>query len=320
MAGVPHDLVVLALRDRPELLSCLLERVAGARLSGRLEVVDSAVRFAASLETRPDLLFSLPSSGSDPSPWLMVEVQNRKDEQKGRSWHLSTSVLLQQGGMGDLVVVTSSRSVARWASRVAHHRGVLGTRKRLSPVVLHLSKDHLASLLDPAAPELALFAVWARCRGAGPEAKRVALRALEVSESLPEGLREAQVRAILAMLGERLLRVLKETIMDVTQIPETKASRAFRLFYEERGRAMLLAKRSADAFAEGQRGALLAVLAARGLAVTEAERSRIEAISDPAALDEHIRRAATARTVAEVLAPGKPTRNGRSRRAARKSG
>lgn len=312
MAGVPHDLVVLALRDRPELLSLLLERVTGARLSGRLEVVDSAVRFAASLETRPDLLFSLPSSGSDPSPWLMVEVQNRKDEQKGRSWHLSTSVLLQQGGMGDLVVVTSSRSVARWASGVAHHRGVLGTRKRLSPVVLHLSKDRLASLLDPAAPELALFAVWARCRGAGPEAKRVALRALEVSESLPEGLREAQVRAILAMLGERLLSVLKETAMDVTQIPETKASRAFRLFFEERGRL--------EGLAEGKRGALLALLAARGLAVNEAERSRIEAISDPEALDEHIRRAATARTVAEVLAPGKPTRNGRSRRAARNGG
>lgn len=159
MAGAPHDILLLALKEKPELL------------------------------------------GPDPS-WILVELQNRKDERKARTWHLATSVLLQRHRMGDLVVITASRAVARWAADVAEHRGDLGTRKGLTPVVLYLSRKELKRLLDPATPELALFAVWARCRGAGPEAKQVARRALEVTEALPPQLQEAQTRAILAMLGK----------------------------------------------------------------------------------------------------------------------
>ena len=169
MAGVPHDILVLALKDKPSLLAELLRRVAGTDLQVPLTPADSAVRFTASLETYPDLVFTTPSPEI---PWILVEVQRRKDPQKGQSWHLATSVLLQgDGRMGDLVVITASRSVARWAERVAQHRGGLGTRKGLTPVVLHLSSREIEALLDPAAPELALFAVWARCRGRGAEAR-----------------------------------------------------------------------------------------------------------------------------------------------------
>jgi hypothetical protein len=45
-------------------------------------------------------------------------------------------------------------------------------------MVLLLSKEHVDALLDPARPELAIFAVWARCRGHSIEARRVAKRGL----------------------------------------------------------------------------------------------------------------------------------------------
>ena len=112
MAGAPHDILLLALKEKPELLSELLFRVAGVRLAGPLAPADSAARFAVSLETYPDLVFTTP--GPDPS-WILVELQNRKDERKARTWHLATSVLLQRHRMGDLVVITASRAVARWA-------------------------------------------------------------------------------------------------------------------------------------------------------------------------------------------------------------
>lgn len=148
------------------------------------------------------------------------------------------------------------------------------------------AKDHASALLDPARPELAIFAVWAGCRGHGPSARGVAKRALELTEALPASLREGQARAILAMLSRQLLASLKEMAMDVDKVPETKASRAFRLFFEARGK----------------REALFAVLAARGLSPTKEERASIAALTDVAVLDRCVQAAVTAASVGAVLA------------------
>jgi hypothetical protein len=200
------------------------------------------------------------------------------------------SVLLQRDGMGDVVVITASRSVAAWAKRAAHHRGEQGTSLGLTPVILLLSKDHVAALLDRARPELAIFAVWAGCRGHGPDARGVAKRALELTEALPAPLREGQARAILAMLSQQLLASLKEMAMDVDKVPETKASRAFRVFFEKQGEA------------NGRRESLLRVLAARGLSPTKKERASIAALTEVAALDRCVHTAVTAASVGAVLA------------------
>ena len=211
MPGTPHEVVLLAIRENPELFAEVLRRVVGTDMPGPIEVIDSNVRFAASLETRPDLVLRTPNATSK---WTTIELQNRKDESKCRSWPLAVSVLLQRDGMGDVVVITASRSVAAWAKGAAHHRGEQGTSLGLTPVILLLSKDHASALLDPRRPELAIFAVWAGCRGHGPSAHGVAKRALELTEALPAPLREGQARAILAMLSRQLLASLKEMAMD----------------------------------------------------------------------------------------------------------
>jgi hypothetical protein len=263
----------------------------GTDLPGPIEVIDSNVRFAASLETRPDLVLRTPNATSK---WTIIELQNRKDDSKCRSWPLAVSVLLQRDGMGDVVVITASRSVAAWAKRAAHHRGEQGTSLGLTPVVLLLSKDQVAMLLDPTRPELAIFAVWAGCRGHGPSARDVAKRALTLAEALPAALQEGQTRAIMAMLSHQLVASLKEMAMDVDKIPETKASRAFRVFFEKRGE-----KRGAT---QGRREVLLNVLATRGLSPTKDERASIAALTDVAVLDRCIEAAVTAASVDVVLA------------------
>jgi len=291
MPGTPHEVVLLAIRDNPELFAEVLRRVAGTDMPGPIDVVDSNVRFAASLETRPDLVVRTPNATSK---WVIIELQNRKDESKCRSWPLAASVLLQRDGMGDVVVITASRSVAAWAKAAAHHHGERGTSLGLTPVILLLSKGHVEALLDPARPELALFAAWARCRGHGPEARRIANRAIELTEELPAPLREAQTRAILAVLNPRLVASFKEMAMDVDKIPETKASRALRLFFEERGKA--------EGKAQGKREALLAVLATRGLSPTKEERTSLDAITDLTVLDRCIQAAVTTTSVGVMLA------------------
>jgi len=292
MPGTPHEVVLLAIRENPELFAEVLRRVVGTDMPGPIEVVDSNVRFAASLETRPDLVLRTPNATSK---WVIIELQNRRDQSKCRSWPLAVSVLLQRDGMGDVVVITASRSVATWAQRAAHHRGERGTSLDVTPVILLLSRDRIEALLDPGRPELAIFAVWACCRGDGPEARRVATRAIALTEELPDPLREGQTRAIMAMLSQRLLAALKEIAMDADKVPETKASRAFRIFFEQRGEA------------RGKREALLAVLAARGFSLSNEERASIAAVTDLAMLDRCIQAAVTAASVGAVLAGAVPS-------------
>jgi hypothetical protein len=295
MPGTPHEVVLLAIRENPALFAELLRRVVGTEMPGPIEVMDSNVRFAASLETRPDLVLRTPNAASK---WTIIELQNRKDDSKCRSWPLAVSVLLQRDGMGDVVVITASRSVAMWAKRAAHHRGERGTSLGLTPVILLLSQNYATALLDPARPELAIFAVWAGCRGHGPEARRVAKRAIELVEEMPAPLQDAQARAILAMLSQQLLASFKEKPMDVNKVPETDVSRAFRVFFERRGEA----RGEAQGEANGRRESLLRVLAARGFSPTKDERASIAALTDVAVLDRCVQAAVTAASVGAVLA------------------
>jgi hypothetical protein len=110
-------------------------------------------------------------------------------------------------------------------------------------------------------------------------------------------LRDAAVRAIVAVLREPLLDYLREISMNPDQLPETRAARRFRLFFEERGKA----EGKREGLAEGKRAALLTVLEARGLAVSEEQRAVIAACDDAGALDAWIVRATTAGSTAEVL-------------------
>jgi hypothetical protein len=302
MAGAPHEVLILALRDRPDLLGELIHRVTGAPRGGPLEVVDAATRFAKSIEVRPDLIFR----GESPR-WILFELQNRPDEKKRRSWPLAVSLLcIREKAMGEVVVLTASRRVADWARRVGHQRGELGTRFELTPIVIHLAGKRIDALLDPARPELALFAAWAMHDRQGPEARRVVTRAVELVDLLPAPLRDAQERAILGVLSEPLLALLEKLSMDIDKIPETPMSRRVRLLFEKNGKAA------------GKREALLTVLEARGLTVTTRERARIMACKDAEVLDSWIAAGVTAESVPEVIGEAPIVKPSRPRKAAPK--
>ncbi len=137
--------------------------------------------------------------------------------------------------------------------------------------------------------KLAVLAAWAVHDQRGPDAKNVVREALEVIEADPDPrLREAMVRAMVSSLGEPLVEVIRETLMNPSLFPESPAYTALRRDLEARGMG----------------GALLAVLAARGIAVDDGARARIAACLDAATLDRWITRAATASSLDEVFAEG----------------
>ncbi len=259
MPSPAHEVPLQLLHDHPALLATLLEKLGGRAPEGMLRPVDTNLRFADPAEVRPDLVFV-----AERPRWLLVELQNRIDPDKGRRWIIAAAIQLDQtGAMGEVVILTSSRRVAAWARDVAHVQGDFGSRFALTPLVLPIVGKAISALLDEAHPELAFFAAWAVRGRRGPRARQVVDRAVELTERLPDELRDAAVRAIVAVLKEPLLDYLKAIAMNPDQLPESRAARRFRQFFEERGKAEGkregLAEGKREGLAEGKRGALLAL-------------------------------------------------------------
>jgi hypothetical protein len=300
MPGIPHEVMVAMLREQPSVLAALVQVLTGRTLVSGLAAIDSTVRFVQTAEVRPDVLLA------DGPRWAVVEVQNKRDPDKQRRWLLAAGVLLNQTGvLGDVLVITARRSVAAWALTVAHLTTPLGTKLELTPVVLYVSPETLDLLLSEQHPELAVVATWAVSHRNGPRAKAVVVRALEVTQQLPKALQEAQRNAILTLLSARMLAWLEETQMDPAKIPMSRAALEFKARIGAQARNEGLAEGRTEGrtegLAEGKRGALLALLGARGLPVTGKERAAIEGCADPATLDGWIVKAATAGSVGEVL-------------------
>lgn len=131
-----------------------------------------------------------------------------------------------------------------------------------------------------------MLAAWAVHDQRGRDAQEVVRAVVEVIEAAPDAqLREAMLRAMMSMLSDPLVAVIRETMMNPNAIPASSAYLALR--------------RDIEAIAEAR--ALLAVLAARKLTVDVATRERIERCSDPEMLERWITSAATATTLGEVF-------------------
>ena len=186
MPSPAHEVPRQLLHDHPALLATLLEKLGGQAPEGVLKPVNANLRFADPAEVRPDLVFR-----AERPPWLLLELQNRIDPDKARRWIVAAAIQLDATGvMGEIVILTSSRRVAAWAHEVAHVRGDFGSRFELTPLVLPIVGKAIDALLDEAHPELAFFAAWAVRGRRGPRARRIVDRAVELTERMPDALRD----------------------------------------------------------------------------------------------------------------------------------
>lgn len=84
--------------------------------------------------------------------------------------------------------------------------------------------------------------------------------------------------------------------MDLDKIPESPSAREARVALEK-----VLDRAEARAEIRGEARALLTLLEARGLSVSDEQRARVLACADLEALERWIRRAATASTTDQAL-------------------
>ncbi len=190
-------------------------------------------------------------------------------------------------------------SVQRLGDAGARVRGPLGTGVALEPMVLLVAGRVVDALLDEAHPELAFLAAWAMQHRHGREAVRVVRRAFELSARLDDDLQGRRWRGILNVLSGTILEKLEELRMRRTEVPLRPEVRKLWEVIEEGQKRRKLAV--AQGKAEGVLGSLLIVLKARSLALSAAQRARIERCRNAETLQRWLERAASATRADEVF-------------------
>ena len=286
MPGAAHEMMVKVLKEHPEWFDLLLRTLTHRGLAKGLRLDDSALQAVLTIDRRPDVFWLRKGRA-----WAFAEVQLKWKAAKVASWIVTVAMLIAEHKvMGDLFLITASPAVAQKAREEIALTAAHGTAIHLEPVVVLLTAKEARALLAADRPELAFFAAWAVRRRKGEAAKAIVEEALQLTDKTPDAaLREAQAQAILTVLGEPLLQMFQETLVNLDNMPESPAFRKFRLFLEARGEA------------RGEARMVLQALTLRGLVVDDALRERVMACADRATLERWHARAMTATAVEAVF-------------------
>jgi len=277
MPSITHEAWVLLFRNRPELAPELLRDALGVTLpayaEARVEAADLSDVNPA--EYRADLVVLLVDG--KPVLAIVVEVQLQPDNRKGFTWPVYIAGLRARFECPACVlVVTPSESVADWARTPIE----VGPGSRVVPFVVGpkavpVIRDVEAAKRDP---ELAVLSAMAH--GKDEVGLQIATAALEACR----GLDDERSLLYLDLVGDSLNDIARAAFEDLM------ASN-----YEFQG---TLAKKHraegrAEGEAHGEARSVLKFLEARGLVVSEAQKTRILACTDLEVLDGWIRKAVT---------------------------
>jgi hypothetical protein len=275
MASWNHEGLVELFRSDPRLAAELLQGPLGLELPAFAEarVESGSLTQLNPAELRADLVVSL-SDGQKSVLAIIVEAQREEDPEKLFSWPAYVASLRHRLRCNVcLLVVTQSERVANWASRTI----VMGPGGSLAPLVLRPSSVPVISTVDEArkAPELAVLSAMVHGGGGVETALDVALAGSAVALELGRDRFLLYFGLIFGALSEPARKAFQMDPQGVRFFDESQ-KQSF-----DRGRA---AEKAAD---------VLAVLEARGLTVSDAQRERILGTKELDTLARWLGRAAT---------------------------
>lgn len=291
--SIHHEAPLELCARHPELVPDLLRRLCGQTLPSysALRLTPATFNQTVAQEFRADQALVCEQDGQ-PVLAVVLEVQRQPDDSKQRAWPLYTAALFAEYGcLTYLLVLATSAATARWA------RQPISRFHPSSPwVPLVISPEDVPRIatLPDAEANVPLALLSALLHADGELGEAVAYSALRALHQAAPSQGEAMDRLwwMLGLLGgivskERFTNIQRLIMLDPTTrfVPRTEFDSPpyFR------------------GLAEGECSALLTVLAARGIEVTEAQKQKILVCSDVGQLQIWLRRAATATTVAEVL-------------------
>lgn len=244
------EVVEAALCQGPELLRSLVLQLAGTEMEGPLSL----------LPDTPTLTFQASQS------WIALRILEEPSEEDRASWPECMAELERRTKItGDLLVLTPSRDTARWAKKILHREGGLGTKQSLSPVVLRVGLDEAEILLDGPDPRAALLAAWGIQRKDGPRTRKVLAKILAKLDEIPSSERAWWLQATLQLLSETQLTHIRAMQNDLPR------SEAFSQFFDQI---------EAQAEARGKARSLLKYLDLRKIPLSQEQRDFIESCID----------------------------------------
>ena len=288
-----HETLVEMFRHRPSLVADLLSGVLGVELPGyegvRLEAAECVDLTPA--QYWADAVVVLTADGA-PVLAVVVEVQLARDPDKWWSWPVYVAMLRARLRCPTLLlVVCVDTGVAGWAATPIKlgNPGAL-----LPPLVLgpELVPVLTATGTADQAPEIAVLSAMAH--GGDPDRSGVLdvlVEALSLVETQHAVLYAELVFAALPQAARRHLEALMST---QTYEYVSEYAQKFIARGEARGEAR--------GRAEGQARAVLAVLDARGIEVSDDVRAQIRRCRDLDQLDVLVRRAATVEAADDLFA------------------
>lgn len=278
MPSQRHEVILLLLRNRPELAAILLRDALQVELPKYTEVRVEAADFTQvdPTEYRADLALLL--HRGRPVLGIIAEAQLRRDAQKRYSWPVYLTTFRAKHKCPCCVLVLApSASVARWAARPIE----LGPGNTLVPLVI--GPGGVPVVRDPGrarkAPELSVLSAIAHGRGDVETAASIAVAAAAGIADLDE-----ETRALYSDIVESAL--------------SEAARKAFSMLpqdYKFQGPSYRKGIR------EGEIDALLTILKARELTPSKAQRQRIASCTDLDTLRTWLQRAATAANIDELF-------------------
>lgn len=289
MATLLHEVLVALFRNRPTLAAEILRGPMGFDVPSfsKAHIEESSLTTITPTSFTADLVVTL--RRDEAVLGVVVEVQLAIDKRKPASWfvYLANLYAKIEAPVVLLVIATSDRVAAFCARPLSY--GPPGFVLR--PFVLGPSDVPILTDVDEAAeaPELAILSALAHSQG--PHAFTVGRLALYAASLLDSDRNRLYSDLILAKSAARA--ELEETLM--IPVGYKPQSDLFKRWYAE-GRE--------EGRVEAKAEALLVLLQARGLPITDEASAKVHKCTDIAVLDAWFRRAATATTIDEVFREG----------------
>ncbi|MEJ3745976.1 hypothetical protein WEI85_22125 [Actinomycetes bacterium KLBMP 9797] len=292
MPSSEHEGLVELFRHRPELVVDLLHDVLAVELPRyqRVRLESADLTELTPTEYRADLVVTLADAdGGIGAPVLavVVEVQLSRDGGKRWSWPVYLATLRARLRCPVvLLVVCTDAAVAGWCAtpvELGHPRFVLAplvVGPRQVPVVTDAG-------VACAAPELAVLSAMAHA--AHPDRDKVLRALVDGLASVDQERWTLYSDVVFAALPAAARRYLEALMGTGTYEYRSEFVRRYVLQGRAEGRV------------EGEARAVLAVLATRGIEVPDDVRARISGCTDVEQVETWLRRAVTARTVADLF-------------------
>jgi len=299
---IEHEAPLEVLERFPDLLPRLLRDQFGrpVPLEARVRPVSSNFNITVAQELRSDSAVVLETSPDRPPACAAIlEPQRRIDPEKWYSWPSYLSELHRKYRCPTYLIVFAigeeATAVAAWARQpIATFQPGSG----FAPLVIGPPEIPPAPTVEAAKADLPRAALGTMLHLGDPDGAEVAYRTLRAAyEVYGLDMLAWMYNLIRGIVGEERFTEIERLIMLDAQthfIPKT----AFEREHFSKGKS----EGKSEGKAEGMAMAILAVLAARGLEVTEDQRSKFLACSDAAKLDRLVARAVSAATTSELLA------------------